>query len=230
MTHFRKQPACRMGRARRGVALLECSLVLPLLAFFLVALLLMGWGMQNRQQTELAARLRGWAATRGTAPPDRYGGTWALVVRDGLLGQRNDEEREIDPDYVVSSYMHNSEGIQLDTMRTLEEWVQRVTIEHEDAGGAADLWMLSTDHWPWGAGARYEIMFPIPWSYWEHLDWRPVETRFIRDGVEWRYTQIHNEQVITEEFLYDVEDALESVDAPGDALAAQFRWMYRAEW
>jgi hypothetical protein len=222
----------RIRHARRGVAMLECALVLPLLVFFLVAIMLMGWGMQNRQQTEISARLIGWSEARGVTHsdvPEHYGRSWGTVIRDHLLSQRNDEGATTVAD-AERAYLYDSEGVQIDTMNTIEDWVQRVIIEDEDAGGAAELWILGSDHWPWGHGAAIEARFPVPWRYWAHLDDKHVETWFIRDGVEWRYSQIHNEQVIADEFLSDVDEALQSVEDPGDALAAQFRWMYLAEW
>ncbi len=224
----------RPHRARRGVALLECMLVLPLLAFFLMAILIMGWGMQNRQQTEISARLLGWAGAREITifdgeVPERYGWNWDLVIRNNLMARRNQEET-IGYSSLVGGTVSNADGIVVDTRDTLYEWVQAVTAAHDEAGAAAYMWMISTSHWEWGVGIEIRAVFPSPWSYWEYLGEKVVETWFVREGVEWRYGQIHNEQVITEEFLYDVDDALESVEDPGDALAAQFIWMYRAEW
>jgi hypothetical protein len=216
----------RRDAARRGAALLESVLVFPLLAFFLVAMLFIGWTMQNRQQSEIAARLIGWAYARdiididSNESPERYIREWGLLARRNAIGGGG----------VVGGVMYTGDAIEIDSRDTLEEWVDEVIAEHTEAGLGAEMWMLYSDHWDWGRGVDMNVYFPIPYRFWEHLGEGPYDVNFVRDGLAWRHTQIHNEQIIAEEFLNSVNSVLQSVEAPGDALAQQFRWMYRAEW
>jgi hypothetical protein len=222
----------RRDAARRGAALLESVLVFPLLAFFLVAMLFIGWTMQNRQQSEIAARLIGWAHARDISEseiPERYIQDWDLLARNHLMAKRN-QDRRIRVSWVFGGVLYTGDAIEIDSRNTLEEWVDEVIAEHTEAGLGAEMWMLYSDHWDWGRGVDMNVYFPIPYRFWEHLGEGPYDVNFVRDGLAWRHTQIHNEQIIAEEFLNSVNSVLQSVEAPGDALAQQFRWMYRAEW
>ncbi|MFW6133512.1 MAG: TadE family protein [Planctomycetota bacterium] len=196
----------RAARRRRGTAILEFVMSLPILLFVLLGTWLFGWAMMNQQHVKISDRYAAWREVRGAG---RAG--------PAQINQRffRDTAHPLDIDRGVGTDQ---------TILDLVALTGRI-------GGEAQMYAdkLVVGRFPRSRSARVRARFPSDVDLWNRLEGR-ITSRHVREGREWRRKQADCERVLRDEFLADLDAELRGVDAPGRRLARVLRHLYDTKW
>ena len=188
---------------RRGTALVEFVMILPLIALILGVVWFFGWSMMNQQHVRVSDRYAAWRRVRG-------GG-----VRD--LNDTFFDQRAINVDVDRRSGQ----------TRTLHDLVSAAG----DRGAMTELLAqeLVLRRCPRGSGARVEAEFPTEVGLWKRLE-GAIASRHVREGVEWRRDEVRCEPVLRDEFLSELNAAVGNLDAPSSEFGRIIRHLYNTRW
>jgi len=220
------RPGARRGvrPRRRGTALVEMAMCIPLLASIIALTAFLGWAMMNQQNVKAAARYTSWRNV--------YGG-WA---------QRNPDDPNTpdDPNYPGlnelffrqrASSVHAGGG-----SGEIDEFEQLITaaFDRSDyAGTFADQLILHPlpghGHFQHARSGHVSASFRSDMEILNRYQ-GAIQSYHIRDGVEWRRGQADCQSVTRVQFLSALEDLLLSVQAPGADMANMLRSVYRNGW
>ncbi len=192
--------------------MLEFALVIPLIAFVIAAVFFFAWGLRNRMGMEMSDRYLTWWIVRGANFPVRLGPTPHDIIMRGLLMDRT-----------VKDMYGNWYDEYEDTKQTLRDLSKQTNDYSPEAGAVAQELLL--DSWPLGNGVLLTATFPTPAGVWEKLSGE-YQSRYIRDGVEWRCGQASNEKELTSEFQRELDETMKSAGQ----LGAMLRPLYRDPW
>ena len=194
------------SRRRRGAAILEFVLCIPLLATILGLTFFFGWSMKNQQRMRMVARYDAWRHV--LTNDDTHHDDLNKVFFDGK-----------------SSGLGFAHGTGPDD--TLRDLVDAVGQFSQLAQPLAD--ELVMDRFPRGRSASPSGGFPTDVGVWRkfHGD---IKSHHVRDGVEWRRRQASCEETVVDQFLQSLDQALGAIPAPGDGLGQAFRRLYLNEW
>ena len=214
----------RDRRRRRGTALVEAAMCIPLLAAVIVLTMFLGWAMMNQQSVKAAARYTSWRRVYGSwNRPENY-----------------DPNTPDDPNHPGLNHMFfrdraRSIHVERDSGHAdeLERLVAAAFDQGEDAGSFADGLIINPplDHgrFPRARRARIWVDFQHDMAAFRRYQ-GDIRSHHIRDGVEWRRRQADCRHVTREQFLYSLETVLQAVRPPGDGMGKMVRSLYRNGW
>lgn len=191
---------------RRGTAMMEAVLCVPLIAIVLGLTFFFGWGMRNQQQVIISDRYAAW---RLVTAKDRVGG--------GRLDQTFFGER------AGSVEVEFGGG----PIETLEDYV----ILAGNYGGPVEALARSLviDSFPRSHSAEVSAEFPSDVGLWDDFT-GAIERRYVREGVEWRNREAALERQVRDQYFMPLDTALRSIPAPGAGLGQAFQRLYIQRW
>jgi hypothetical protein len=220
----------RRIRKRRGTALVEAAMCIPLLAAVIVLTMFLGWGMMNQQSVKAAARYTSWR---------RVYGSWNRPD-DADPNDPNDSSDIDDPnhpglnrmffgDRARSIHVDRSEG----PSDEFEQLVAAAFSESDYAGSFADRLIINPlpdyGRFPRARRAQVWAEFASDMAAFQKYQ-GDIYSHHIRDGVEWRRRQADCRHVTREQFLHTLDTVLRSVRPPGDGMAKMVRSLYLHGW
>lgn len=211
MPEPRNNPAggpCRRhtARRRRGTAMVEFVMCLPVLVFVLVLIWLLGWGLMHQQQVTISDRYTTWKELRGQPVSGDHLNAW--FYRSQAAG--------------VSTWADAGQW------ETHEDLVAAADRASPAAGRLAEETALNT--WPRGREVRIAASFPIELgSLFDALP-NTVRSRHGRTGLPWRRGQAACRQQVIDMYLHDLDAALERVQGSADNLRQMVQRLYRNGW
>ena len=224
--HAGRRPAA-YDRRRRGTALLETAMCIPLLASVIVLTMFLGWAMMNQQHVKASARYTAWRRV--------YGG-WP---RAGT-GDAQDPNAIDDPNHpglnelffrgeAISVHVDGGSGPDDEFEQLIGAAFQRSSF----AGEFADRLILHPlpDHARFQHARRAWVSAEFRNDIEAFRRYRgAIHSHHIREGVEWRRNQADCRHVTREMFLLSLDRQLYSVRPPGDGMAKMIRSLYRNGW
>lgn len=195
----------RRMRRRRGTALVEMAMAIPLLATIIGLTFFFGWAMKNQLQVQTSSRYAAWRRVR----------TSGGVSRQHINALFFDERAEnID--------ITSSAGPQA----TLQD------LADEAGGMSARAHMLAEDTvvggWPRGQAIEVAAGFPSDIDLWARFGGR-IKSYHAREGHQWqRSGQVSYLRTIRERFLYDLDAAVSRID--DTTLRDNLRELYEKRW
>jgi hypothetical protein len=228
--------------------MIESVMVIPLMAGVIAAIFYFGWTMGNQQRLRMAERHVAWHNvhgdgwyrhvddTRVEVPLNSYvngeilmGRSTGLTVRirRGMQWGFFDAKGKRVPTDPGRFDARQQEP----TDKAMTDLAERVRNETELAGPLADdlLHHDSPNCLPLGSMARFVVYFPSNVGVWKD-DTTAHRSHYIREGLEWRALEAECLESIRDVFLKGLDDSLESVVSPGEALADDFQRLYLRAW
>jgi len=193
-------------RRRRGTAMVEFVMCLPVLALVLALIFLLGWGLLHRQQVTVSDRYKTWRDLRAAA----------------VSGQRLNElfYRNQAADVAVQA-----DAGQWQTHEDLTAYAGQAS---DHAGRFAEATVL--DAWPRGREVRIAASFPIGLgSLFADLP-NTIRGEHGRTGVEWRRGQAACRRQVLALYLDDLDAALDRVGGSAENLRRMVQRLYRNGW
>ncbi len=218
---------------RRGTALIEFVMCIPLLALIIAGTYFFGMVMRNDQRLCVSDRYHAWRVVQNAdAETD---------MRDQAHRQFGEPDENAEYDQFCSAYREvnvtepsgeyiNERFLQMraseveishhgGTRDTLDELEESAYEKSSDAG---DLARESLQRWPHGSVSRIDAEFPQEQEALKSfvvegdggdgdMETRVYYRRGYRDGVQWRRWQNSYLEPIRELFLYELDDAVENV-------------------
>ena len=200
----------RTGRTehhRRGTALVEFAMCIPLLALVISLTFFFGHAMMNQQHVRISDRYTAWRRAAGGNVDGQTLNTLFFRERAEGIGLTEDGgPADTLEDYVAFAAWTGSDAERLARATVLQRFPrgQRATVEAEFPSSS-------------GAGVYRRLAGAIRGSHY-------------RDGVEWRRGQARPEDGLRDEFLGDVDATLDNLPAPADTLGQVLRGLYLAGW
>ena len=196
----------RRAARRRGTAIVEFAVCIPLLALVVVVTFFFGWAMVNQQHVWTADRYACWRQVRtGTVPSDDE------LNRDFFGGKARNVATDRDGGTSVPE-----QGL-----------VDDVAAANAAAGDLAR--GLVMDRFPKGLGVNAQAEFPTDVRVWQRYT-GAIHSRSARIGVEWRWRQARCETVVADQMFTSLEGALQTFPAPGTVMGSFLRSLYRNGW
>ncbi len=196
---------------RRGAALVEFAMAIPLLATVIALTFFFGYAMTNQQHVIASARHVAWDKVKGGATPSSQELNTAFF--DGKAGQ-------------------SSVTLGTGPRDTLDALVRRAERRSLPAGEL--IAQCIGQPWPGGQSARVSADFPSSVPAWRKFT-GAIQSRHVREGVEWRRTppggggQRASYLVpIRDQFLSELDQVVWGIaDAP---LRDSLRRLYLQRW
>lgn len=225
MTARTKMAATAGARRRRGTALVETALCIPLLALALALTLFLGWAMMNQQGVKSAVRYTAWRNVYRS----RY-----------ELGYDPNDPNNVEsptPEALNRKFFRD-EGTDIDIgggNGTIEEMEQLVQAAGQYSGAAESLsaeLLIYRTYWGGFHRAQRSAISSEFETQAEALQRYEgdIRSEHMRDGVEWRRHQADCRRAIREQFLLPLHTVLDGVDAPGDGMARMIQGLYKHGW
>lgn len=193
-------------RNRRGTAMIEFVMALPLLLFVLVGTWFFGWAMMNQQQVRVSDRYTAWREVRGggRVRPDH--------LNERFFGERADPisiRRGQGPDWTIQDLI-GAAG---------------------DRGGQVQAYTeeLIWDRFPTSRSARVDARFPSDIDLWNRLE-GSIKSRHVREGWEWRRDEADCESAVRDVFLSDLHEELRALPMPANRFGRVVRHLYETTW
>ena len=203
----------RSGRAcydthRKGTALLEFVMSLPLLAMVIVGTFFFGWAMRNHQRVRIASRHVTWSHVYESARTPN-----SADVNDLFFDMRGE-----------GTYIEG-EGF---AGNALEDYVQAVRNRDEDAGRVVEEMINEADP-PEARREMVESNFVTSNDLWQRLADGEIRMEHHRAGRTWRRPEWSPLSTVTTETLLEECDAMS--DAPQDSkVESALRLLYEGGW
>ncbi|KKM78637.1 hypothetical protein LCGC14_1357950 [marine sediment metagenome] len=203
----------RGGRGRlhrRGTAMIEFVLILPVLAVILGLTFFVGWAMMRKHQVIVADRYAAWQRVEV--------GAWPTEEK---LNEKFFADKALD----VSL---ESMGLKRETA---EDLVSEAGSLNRRSESLAEELLL--DRFPRGRRAHLTASFPGHQSPWQREKLkliRTIQSRHGREGITWRRDEVNCWGTLRDQFYPELDDALQRVSAPGDGMAHMIRRLYLDHW
>ena len=189
---------------RRAAAMVELCLALPILVSIIVAIFFTGWVMVNHQHVRVSDRYIAWKNADGT-------NTSTDEINEKFF---EDKGRDVDID--------RSSG----PADNLTNFVEEINDQSGPAFGLADEMLFH--HFPQGEKALVSARFPFQGSFWLTDRFNGTISRsHTRDGGSWQRGQCSPVETITNQYLSELNQGLNAVNAPGQNFANVIRNLYR---
>ena len=195
-----------LSRRRRGTALLEFVMSVPLFALIIMLIFFFGWSMTNQQHVKASSRYVTWRSVL-------TGSGTSNEELNRLFFQQQAPEDE--------NYRTGGGGGPTDA---LEGLVAASASRGAAVGELAD--QLVMQRFPHGRSTRMAVRFETSIDAWRQFTGR-IYSDHTRDGVEWRHGQARLGGALTEQFLFELDETLNGVPAPGDRLGRMFASLHR---
>jgi len=219
-------------RRRRGAALIETALSIPIFAVILVGTMFLGWAMMDQQQVKTAARYTAW---RHANTGWDYGDAGIDPNTDA-----NDPVWFDDPNHPgLNELFFRGEAVGVDVSRhrgsndEVEDLAARAAGESDYAGQFADRLLVSPypDHgvFPRAQGATVRAEFQSDVEAFRKYT-GAIRADHIRDGVEWRRSEAGCRYVTRKMFLDGLDQVLDSIPDPGSEMGKMMRRTYVNGW
>ena len=193
---------------RRGAALLEFVLCIPLLAGIIVLTFFFGWSMKNQQRVRVSDRYTAWRWVHGGRDAPTHANLNGFFF-----------------DFKAGEVWVDGGGGPTETLTDLVGEVARISPQ-----AAALAEELVTNRFPHGQSASVAATFPTDVVLWQRLSGGAMSHHHVREGVEWRRGQASCEDVLADEFYHSLDTAMSTVPAPGDGLGQCVRRLYLTRW
>jgi len=201
-------------RRRRGAALVEFVMCIPFLAFVIACIFFFGWAMMNQQHV--------WVSDRYTVWRDLYG--WQEIHgTDGQVLSRGEALN-------LMFFANKADPVSVDGSGgwTPETISDLVTAAGERSAAAEELAQRSAEQsFPHGRTGEVAAEFPPTMAAWQHIS-GAIRSRHWREGVVWRRGEVSYLQIIQEQFLADLDEAV--MDFQDPQLRDNLRALYRQRW
>ncbi len=200
----------RGGPGRKGTALIEFVMAVPLLALVIMLIFFFGWSLTKQQHVKIADRYVTWRQVANYTPPQVPAGRDELNVlffRDRALT-------------VGIAAMGAPDG-------ALEGLVDASGDYSQSAEMFADLLVLRT--FPRGRKVSVGAQFRNPVTRWSELGGM-IRARHAREGLSWRYPQVGCERALAEQPLSPLDDVLCTLPPPADISGEILRGLYLWGW
>ena len=204
MIHTGRQTEGRWKRRRRGTALVEFAVVIPLMALIISLTFFVGWARTNQQHV--------WAATRYA--------TWQ-PLRTGQSVQTDDLNVWFFADRGEDVSLAGDHGPD----QTREDLVATAGDVSERAYLLAEATVL--DRWPRSYRARVGAAFPTHLALWQRFQ-GSIGGSCHREGLEWRRGQVSYLEAIRDQFLLDLHAAVLGI--PDPLLRDDLQRLYLQRW
>ena len=186
--------------------MIEFVLVIPLLALIIAITFFFGRSLMNKQHVTVSDRYTAWREVlTGSQVTDRN--LNAMFFRDRAVDV--DIRRGDGPDETLSD-LADAAG-------------------YVSAGAETLAYETAVERFPRGRAADVAAQFPTQGGIWRQLT-GAIHSTHARDGVQWQRGQASNQRVVAQEFLGQVDDALNGIAAPGTEIGKFFRRLYLAGW
>lgn len=223
-----------LARRRRGLALLETAVAIPLLATILVGTMFLGWAMMNQQQVKASARYvswrhanRGWVYTNPNPDPN--------------VDPGDPDPTDIDdPNHPGLNHLFfRDRAVDINVSRSggdndeVEDLVTAAGGLSDYARDFADRLLVNPypNHgvFPRAQAASVDTEFGTDVAAFKRFT-GSIRGYHIRDGVEWRRSEAGCRYVTREQFLSDLDQVLTSVPDPGTNMGKMIRETYVNGW
>ena len=225
------RPRRRIPRSRRGAALVELAMCIPLLAAILVGTMFLGWAMMDQQQVKTSARYVSWRHANS--------GTWTYDYVD----PNNDSEDPVwadDADHPgLNRMFFRDKAVSIGVSRSgghddeAESLVQAAGEQSAYAKEFSDKLLVNpyADHpaFPGAQGASVSAEFGTEVSAFKPYK-GAIKSFHIRDGVEWRRNEAGCRYVTRKQFLDNLDQVLLAVPDPGTEMGKMVRNTYVNGW
>ncbi|MFP4054823.1 MAG: TadE/TadG family type IV pilus assembly protein [Phycisphaerae bacterium] len=192
-------------RRRRGSALVEFVFSVPLFATILALTFFFGYAMMNQQRVRSSDRYAVWRDVY------RGGGNEPNAIRSRFFGEQAEG---------VEVHHRGGSG------EARQGLVDEASSYSADAGEFTDHLVSRFPHGKW---KRVRAAFPTDMPLWEQFSGK-IQNHHARDTVEWRRRQASLSYTVRESYLRELMDALDNVNAPGDALSHEIENIIRNGW
>ncbi len=201
-----KYRTTRSLTGRRGAAMVEFVMILPLLALVWSLTWFFGWELVNKEHVRMSNRWAVWRTVRGAGEP--------------VPQQLSD-----------NFFKDKAINVGMTTGSGPDKTLQALVTEAGKISQPAQMWTQSLviDRFPHGFTANVTAEFPTTNTAWSRFT-GAITGMHGRDGVEWRRAQARCEDALQQEFLDSLDSTLENISSPGDTLASEFRNLYRGGW
>jgi len=224
--------SCRhpAGR-RRGAALIETAMSIPIFAMILVGTMFLGWAMMDQQQVKTAARYTSW----------RHANT-GWDYNDGIDPNLDADDPVYfdDPNHPgLNELFFRGEAVGVDVSRhggdndEVEELASRAAGESDYAGQFADRLLVNPypdrGVFPRAQGATVGAEFHSDVEAFRKYTGM-IRAYHIRDGVEWRRSEAGCRYVTRKMFLDGLDQVLSNIPDPGAEMGKMMRKTYVNGW
>ena len=197
------RPPTRMQH-RRGAALIELVLAIPLLATVIALTFFFGFATTNQQHVIACDRYVVWNAVEG--------GASATAAELNTMFFREQ-----------ASGIGVEAGAGADN--TLEDLLGRAYWESDQAGELLDRCL--SDGWPRGRSAELAAEFPSDVPAWQQFT-GAIHRYHAREGVEWTRGEVSYLEPIRDQFLSDLDAMIVAI--PDQPLRESLRRLYLQRW
>lgn len=193
--------------SRRGAAMIEFVMIIPMLAMIIGLTFFFGWTMANRLNVRESSRYASWRHVRTEQP------VGARKLNDEFFDNR-------------ATNIGLRRG--LGTEATIEDLIAA-------AGTFGNLHAAFTDAVIWNCGhqgrtVRVRARFPSDVGLYRRFQGR-LSSYHSRDGRQWRrQDDLTPEEEVRDIFLSDLDNALKGLEAGGSRLAKVMRVTYLNKW
>ncbi len=193
-------------RRRRGAAMVEFCLAIPLLAAVIVVTWFFGWAMKNQQKVRTAARHAAWSHQPAgeQSVGDYYNERFFNESARGIV-------------------IHGGSG----PVGVLDDFANEVAIQ--TGAGYALAGELVDRFVPLGWRRQVAADFPSNVGLWERFQ-GSILGFHLREGVSWRRNQLGYSRLLRDQYVDDLDGVLETVGGAGQGLADMIRRLYRGGW
>ena len=197
----------RIDTRRRGTAMAEMVLAVPLLGLILGLTFFFGWALMHKHEVLVANRHAAWRRIETGAWPS---------------------EEELN----VAAFGDEAEDVRLSgsesgLRRTAADLAGEADSRHQMAGDYAD--ELIVNRFPAGRRANVSANFGSDEALWnKFVGYIPGEHG--REGVTWRRDEVNPWSTLRDGFYADFAREMLSVPAPASAMARTIRHLYLANW
>ena len=198
---------------RRGSALVEVAMSIPLIGFILGMTFFFGRSLVNQQHVKISDRYSSWRTAMTKAE-----------VSSGQLKAR--------------FFARRASNVELETgtgpTGTLESFVEGIGLTSQAAQLLAD--RLVRDELPYGQSAHVAAEFPSDVGLWNTLKLTgAIHSRHAREGSSWHYYDVSYDNILVEEYLISLDTELSSLlndpnNAAAGGLVTAVRDLYLADW
>lgn len=206
MNAFRSYRRLRQARRRCGAAMVEFVMVIPLLATVLALTFWFGWSMVNQQHVRMADRYAVWRVLSQTGMPSNQ------QINEGLLASKGTD-------------IHTTSDSGPATV--LQSYVDIASSQGDAAGTLANELVLA--RFPRGLRIELRAEFPSNVRLWQRFN-GPIAGRHVRDGVQWRRSEVRCESALNEMFLSRLNEMLTTLPPQSQNFGAAFRDLYLGGW
>lgn len=204
ITLLPRQTRTQLRPGRRGTALLEFVLSIPLLATVIVLTFFFGYALTNQQHVIVATRFVTW---------EQADAQYSVVSKEVNVTFLDNKSGRVD----IASRGGPRE--------TLEDLVDEVYNEYSSSGELIERCMPG--RWPEGHRTQIDAFFASSVPAWDRFA-GAMSQQHVRDGVQWQRGEVSYLEPVRDEFLYKLDNAIGQMG--NSALEGSIRSLYLVTW